>query len=190
LVAFAGEERVALSRILLRVGQQCACGLVGLAFSLPRCQPGRCVGWCGGVGGVVAVLGEVQLPVGVAGDPPTVSVDELMMVVAQAHQVVPGRRPAVGVEPDVVHLIDTRGAIREAAVFIAGADRGAQCRGDGAGARQHSDDLPGAVHYERGEGGIAGQNAGLVCGDGGGGDAEAVQPPHPWGRRVRGGRFR
>jgi hypothetical protein len=133
----------------------------------------------------VAVLGEVQVPVGVAGDAPTVSVDELMMVVAQADQVVPGRRPAVGVEPDVVHLVDAGSTVREAAVFIAGADGGAQCRGDGAGARQHSDDLPGAVHDEGGKGGIAGQDAGLVCGDRGGGDTEAVQPPHPRSRRGR-----
>ena len=69
-------------------------------------------------------VGEPQFPIGVSGDAPAAGVDLLVVVVTLPHQVRPGCVSTVGVEGDVVDLIDAGSRAGESAVVVSGEDRG------------------------------------------------------------------
>jgi len=105
-------------------------------------------------------VGQGELVVGVTGECPIAVVNQVMMEPAQPGQIGHGRRPALGEEHQMMHLVDRRGARVDAAFSIPQHHRLAQVCGDGLQAWQCCHELAIAQDH-RLDRGITGQQGGL-----------------------------
>src|ERR687889_2148080 len=126
-------------------------GVGGWSRSPKRVEPG---GW-----------GEHRPPVH-DGDVPGGVVDDVVVVIAEQHQIVQGGRSAVGPVPDVMGVGPPRwsSAAGERAASVAGDQGPAQPDWDGAGGSADVQRLGVRAQPGGDDGGLAGQPAGPPCG--------------------------